>query len=166
MRSLYEIDADIAAAILDCVDMETGEVIDLEKLEALQMERNQKLEAVALYYKNMCAEAAMLKAEEQAFVDRRKAAEKKAEGLKAYLSAALDGQTLATTKVAINFKRSKAVEIDNEAEFIEYAKQHDLDDLLSYKAPTISKTAVKDAINAGRDVPGAAIVERYNIQIK
>ena len=45
MRALYDIDA----AILDCVDQETGEILDPEKLDALQMEREQKLEGVALW---------------------------------------------------------------------------------------------------------------------
>ena len=33
MKALYEIDQEI----LECVDMETGEIIDPEKLTALQM---------------------------------------------------------------------------------------------------------------------------------
>ena len=37
---LYEIDA----AILGCIDQETGEVIDPEQLDALQIERETKLE--------------------------------------------------------------------------------------------------------------------------
>ena len=37
--SLYEIEN----AILDCVDMETGEIVDCEKLEDLQMERDSVL---------------------------------------------------------------------------------------------------------------------------
>ena len=43
MRALYEINQDI----LDCVDLETGEILDTEKLDALQMEREAKLEGVA-----------------------------------------------------------------------------------------------------------------------
>ena len=44
MRALYEIDNEILA----CVDLETGEVIDTERLDALQMEREKKVEAVAM----------------------------------------------------------------------------------------------------------------------
>lgn len=36
MATLYEIDA----AILSCVDLETGEVIDYERLQELQLERS------------------------------------------------------------------------------------------------------------------------------
>ena len=38
MRALYEIDNEI----LECVDEETGEILDEEKLNALEMEREKK----------------------------------------------------------------------------------------------------------------------------
>lgn len=43
MPSLYEIDA----GILACIDQETGEILDVERLDALQMERRTKIEGVA-----------------------------------------------------------------------------------------------------------------------
>ena len=49
MRPLYEIDAEILAS----VDQETGEILDIEKLDALQMERERKLEGVALWVKDL-----------------------------------------------------------------------------------------------------------------
>lgn len=52
--TLYEIDS----AIMDCVDEETGEIIDLEKLEALNIERDKKVEGIALAVKNYAAEVA------------------------------------------------------------------------------------------------------------
>lgn len=44
MASLYEINQ----RILECVDPETGELIDPENLEALVMEKELKIENVAL----------------------------------------------------------------------------------------------------------------------
>lgn len=162
MASLYEIDA----AILGCIDAETGEVLDFDKLEALQLEREQKIESVALWYKNLLSDAEAYKAEKQAFADREAAARQKADSLKIWLSSALAGSKMTTPKVAISFRKSRAVEIEDEATFIEHAQRAGLDDLLSYKTPTISKTAVKAALEAGREVTGAAIVEKFNIQIK
>ena len=52
--NLYEIDAAITA----CIDPETGEVLDEEALNALHMERSAKVESVALWIKNLNAEAA------------------------------------------------------------------------------------------------------------
>lgn len=162
MATLYEIDA----AILECIDTETGEVVDVEKLEGLQMQREEKIEAVALWYKNLCADAAAYKAEKESFAEKEAAAKKKIEGLKNWLDYALNGQKLATRRVTINFRKSKVVEIENETAFIRSAQANGQDDLLTYKEPTISKTAVRAAIEAGQDITGAHLVERRNIQIK
>lgn len=62
MRTLYEIDADI----VNCIDTETGEILDFDSLDALNMERDAKIEGVALYVKQLQAEAEAIKAEEKA----------------------------------------------------------------------------------------------------
>ena len=49
--NIYDIDKAIEA----CVDTETGEIIDGEKLDALQMERAAKIEGVACWVKNLPA---------------------------------------------------------------------------------------------------------------
>ena len=71
MRALYDIDQ----AILDCVDMETGEILDSDRLTALQMEREAKLEGVALWVKDLKAEADAVKAEADKLTARKKALE-------------------------------------------------------------------------------------------
>lgn len=45
--NLYEIDS----KILECIDMETGELIDAEMLDKLSMERTEKIENVCLWIK-------------------------------------------------------------------------------------------------------------------
>lgn len=59
MPTLYEIDS----AVMACVDEETGEILDEERLDTLLMERNRKLEGVALWIKNLESDAAAIKAE-------------------------------------------------------------------------------------------------------
>ena len=83
MRPLYEINADLDA-LLDSIDPETGE-IDGDALTALTMERQEKLEGLALKLKNLAAEAEMIKAEEKNLADRRKTVERNRDSLKAYL---------------------------------------------------------------------------------
>src|SRR5574344_1732207 len=107
MASLYDIDN----RILDLTDKETGEILDEQAFEALQMERNDKLENIALWVKNLLSESEALKAEEKAFAERRKSAENKAESLKRYLDSALDGQKFNTTKVAISYRKSTSVDV-------------------------------------------------------
>lgn len=160
--TLYEINQ----AILDTIDPETGEIIDVEKLSELQMEREQKLEGVALWVKNLNAEAEAYKAEKEAFAEREKAAKNKAESLKKWLAYALNGEKMSTPKVAINFRKSESVEIEDEERVITFAQKNGRDDLLSYKAPTVNKSAIKAVIKTGKQIPGAVLVEKQNIQIK
>lgn len=162
MATLYEIDQ----AMLDCIDWETGEIIDAERLDELQMQREEKIEKVALWVKNLESDAAAYKAEKDSFAEKERVAKNKIEGLKKYLTHATDGVKFQTTKVTVSFRRSEQVEIQDEDAFINYAMSTDRDDLLSYKAPTINRTAIKQALKDGQELLGATIIERQNIQIK
>lgn len=78
--SLYEINAQIEQAWSAAVDPETGEIISEEAAQAVEqltMAREDKIENLALYYKNLTAEAKALKNEKLALEARQSAAEKK-----------------------------------------------------------------------------------------
>ena len=102
MAKLYEIEQ----AILDCVDMETGEILDIEKLEDLQLERKEKIESVACWYKNLISDAKAIKEEREVLEQRQRALENKAKSIKDWLSYKLAGEKLTTPRVAISFRRS------------------------------------------------------------
>jgi len=154
MATLYEIDE----AILACIDQETGEIIDAEQLDALQIERETKLENVSLWIKDLRAEAEALKAEKQAFADRQKAAETKAESLKKWLADALAGEKFKTTKVAVSFRKTQSVQVSDiwelDEKFVKYAE------------PTADKAAIKAAIKAGEEVNGATLIESVSLSVK
>lgn len=152
--TLFEIEQEI----LSCIDMETGEVIDLEKLDQLEMDRERKIENIALWIKNLLSDAEALKAQKETFANRQKAAENKAESLKKYLNDYLAGKKFSTDKVAISFRKSTAVNITDP---LQIPKEY-----LKYSDPTIDKAAIKKAITQGSVVGGAEIVESQNIQIK
>lgn len=151
---LYEIDE----AILGCIDTETGEILDADKLNALQIEREEKLENVALWIKNLTSDAEALKAEKQAFADRQKAAENKAESLKKWLTEALAGEKFKTTRVAVSFRKTKSVQI---ADILALDNK-----FLKYAEPTADKVAIKKAIEAGQEVAGATLVENVSCSVK
>lgn len=152
---LYEIDARIAA----CVDNETGEVMDFDLLNALTMERSEKIEQIALAYKNSVAEAEALKAEKNSFAEREKRAKNRAEYLKGYLAYVLNGEKFKTTKVDISFRKSEAVVFEGDIFSLP-------DEYLTYKTPELNKTAIKQALKSGIELPGCAIESRLNIGIK
>ncbi len=155
MPTLYEINQ----AILDTVDSETGEIIDAERLSALMMERDAKIEGVVCWIKNLQADAAAYKAEKDAFAEREKRAINKAESLKNWLAAALNGQGFNTTKCAVSFRRSEKIDIPDE----NAVPKKYLVKTITFKP---DKMAIKDAIKAGRKVAGCCLVESQNIQIK
>lgn len=154
MATLYEIDKEI----MDCFDAETGEILDVERLNGLQMARDKKIENAALYYKNLLSDADAYKAEKQAFADREQAARRKAESLKQYLDYALNGEDFKTAKVAISFCASERVVIDDISRLdMAYVKFAEL---------KVDKTAIKKAIKDGAEVVGAHIEAAKNMQIK
>ena len=157
--TIYEIDQ----AIMECVDLETGEIIDTEQLDKLQMERETKIEGVACWIKDLKAEAEALKNEKQALAERQKVAENKAESLKKWLAYALQGEKFKTTKCAISFRESEAVEVTDEG-LNNLMKEHD--ELLTYKAPEPNKTAIKQAIKDGLNVAGVQLVQNTSVIIK
>lgn len=160
--NLYEIDAAITAL----VDPETGEIADLTKLEELSMARDQKLENVACWYKNLTAEAQAIKNEEKALEDRRRAAERKADSLKRYLENALNGEKFQTPKCAINFRHTTSVKIEDEGAFIEWAERVGRRDYLKYSAPVPNKTEIGKSLKLGIEIPGAGLSEGLSIGVK
>ena len=152
--NLFEIDNEILA----CIDMETGEVIDVEKLTQLEMDRDAKIENIACWIKNLQSDAEALKAQKQVFADRQKAAENKAEQLKVYLSVYLAGQKFSTDKVAISFRKTSSV---NVLDIKKIPGRY-----LKFAEPTPDKTAIKAAIKEGAVIEGAEIVEGQSISIK
>lgn len=159
--NLYQINNEI----MSCVDDETGEIIDIEKMEKLQLEHDKKIENIALWIKNLVSDANALKEEERVLTERRKKAESKAEQLRAYLDSVLCGKKFETPKVIAFYRKSSAVEISDD--FIGFALKNNLDDYLTFKDPTANKTAIKAALNNGVDFSGKAVIQkRMTLNIK
>lgn len=161
MANLY----DIEQSILDCFDAETGELLDTERLSELELARDKKIENIALYIKNLKSDVEAYKHEKEVFAEKERVAKNKAESLKNYLQQYLAGEKFSTSKVSISYRKSEVVDIADESKFIEYAQKNN-ESLLSYKTPTINKTAVKELLKEGEVVEGASIVQRQNMQIK
>ena len=151
--NLYEINK----AMQECINLETGE-IDIELFERLQLEKDEKIENVALWIKNLSSDVESMENEKKAFEERIKAAKNKVIALKTYLEMALNGDKFQTAKCCITFRKSKSVNV------LDVSK---LDkDYLKYAEPTADKTAIKKAIESGVTVAGAVLVENLNVQIK
>ena len=157
--TIYEIDE----KILNCIDLETGEIIDIDKLNELELERDAKIENVACWIKELKAEAEAIKTEKQTLAERQRVAENKAESLKKWLAYALDGQKFKTSKCSISYRKSESVEVTEEG-LNNLMKEHD--ELLTYKAPEPNKKAIKDAIKDGLSVQGVRLECNTSVIIK
>lgn len=163
MRALYDIDQDI----LNCVDMESGEILDTDRLDALQMEREAKLEGVALWVKDLKAEADAVKAEADKLTARKKALDNKIESIKAWLLQALDGGKLKTPRCNVYQTHSQKVVIDDEKALVDMFMASPFGEkFLRMKDPEIDKTALKDSMKQGYEYEFAHLEETESVVIK
>ena len=161
--TLYEIDNAIREVLESAADPETGELVDeelLEQYDKLIMDRDQKVENIGLYIKNLEADAAAIKAEAKNLTARAKAAENKAEHLRNYLQFCLDGQKFQSPRLSVSFRRSQKVEVDQNRLF------EIPDDYLRHKDPEVDKKRVSEALKAGEDIPGCTLVDSVSMIIK
>lgn len=169
MNTLYELDAKIAELLdtgfeMSCIDAETGEIDETQLaayLEQLQLDRKTKIDNIAVYVKNLEAEAVAIRAEEKRLKERREAKERKAERLKNYIktSMLLQGETkFESARVSMALRNSKAVVVDESKLESVY--------FINKLVQSVDKKAIKAALEAGILVEGAMLEERKNLQIK
>lgn len=154
MSALYEIQEDI----LSCIDLKTGEIIDVERLHGLQMERRQKIRNIACWIKNLLADARAYEEEEKTFAVRKTAVKNKADRLKQYLSDCLHGEKIQDKEFSIGWRKSQRIHIDEGAAIP-----------AAYLIPVpdkVDKQGLKDALPQGVLLPGITLMEYNNIQIQ
>lgn len=152
--TLYQINEEI----LSCLDLETGEILDADKLTELQIAKEEKIKNVGEWYLNLLAEAKALKEEKEKFAQRQKVAENKAESLKRWLDFALQGERFKATTVQISYRKSEQVVIDDIYKVDEK--------YLKYAEPTADKAEIKKALKQGEEIFGCHIETKSNISIK
>lgn len=165
MGTLYEINNELEQAINKMfleVDEETGEVSQetIDLISELQMQKDEKLDNIGAYIKNLMADVKAMKEEEKALKTRREIKERKIERLKDYVSGILNGEKWEkSSRVSFTFRSSKSVIIDNEDlipnEFMKEKIERSPD-----------KTAIKKAIEDGQEVKGSHIEIKDNLQVK
>ena len=162
---------EITAAYQSFVDaVENGEIPEdaiADTLESITATLEEKADNTACVIKNMTAEIFALKAEERKLAERRRIKENQVERLREYLANALiqsEHTKIETARNKISFRKSEGVKIDDESAFIEWAMKNN-DEYLTYKEPAINKTAIKGALADGKEVKGAYIEQKQNLQI-
>ena len=155
MPSLYEIDA----KILEVIDLDTGEITDWQAFDQLQMERDEKIENIALYVKSLKAEALAYKNEKDAFAEKQKRAENKAESLTKYLDSVLNGKKFKSVRAEVSYRKSTSVLVDETKLSAKWMREVPA-------THVVDKVEITKAIKAGENIEGAELIEKQNIQIK
>lgn len=163
MAKLYELDQKINELIANSIDPETGEVSDgfIEKLDALNMERNEKIDNIMRLYKNLISDAAGGEAEEKRLSELKKSAKNRAESLKNYLSRYMEAgvEKFTSEHGKIGWRKSEKVVVQDVDTLPEEFKKVKVE----VKADLIS---LKNALKEDRKIDGVSLEEHQNIQIK
>lgn len=160
--NLYQIDREILAL----QNPETGEIEDLEKLEALIMDKDHKMESVALYIKNLSADAAALSNEIKQFQKRLEACERQKERLSNYLAAHVGPVGFESPKCAVSVRTSKRVEVEDDAFVVQWLEMSGRSDGVLYGKPKPMKTYLHKLIDSGIEVPKTRIQEYKGVTVK
>lgn len=151
---LYEIAPALRFALDDIfVDEETGEILSSDALHAVEAQAAEKIEATALYLRELDAEAKAAKEEADRMLARVKSMQKRSDYLKAMLLDALHTTgKVKTGRVTVSIRTTQAVQINQEQAIPE---------AFTTKKITISpnKVLIKETISAGGCVPGCELIK-------
>ena len=140
-----------------------------DTLDGMEIAIQEKAENVALYIKNLDYEIKAIKSEKSRLDARLKSKEKSCKNMLEYLKNCLEAAKLKkieTPRAAISIRNNpESVEITDEKSFIGWAQDNN-DDLLRYKDPEVNKTAVKQLLKAGEEVPFAKLIRTQSLNIK
>ena len=171
--NLYQLDAVIEDAISQGYERyvdEDGVLVDEEGyrqwMEHLQGAVDAKIENIALYIKNLKAEAAAIREEEKELAKRRHRKENHAEWLADYLAGFLRMKQMdkfETAKCAVRFTSSESVAVTDGDALDAWLSDHD--EFLRYAEPTLNKAELKKYLKQN-EVPGAELQKKKNISIK
>jgi hypothetical protein len=164
VTALYLLAGEYRAAAAQLADLDLDAQTVSDTLESLGGELEVKAQNVAMMARSLDATAASVKQWAKDASDRAKAIEARADGLRAYLARCLEAASIERVEgpgVVLSWRKSSAVVIDEPdlipAEFMRTPEP---------PPPTPDKTAIAAAVKAGREVPGAHVEHRRNLQIK
>lgn len=155
--TLYEINEKLRDFDFE-IDEETGEILNTDELDNLELSKSEKIENICLLIKNLKADAVAYKNEKDSFSDKERVTKNRIKSLTGYLESALDGETFKSTKASITYRKSEVIEVVDGAEI---PKEY-----LRFKEPEIDKVELKKAVKSGINIAGVQIVEKQNMQIK
>lgn len=163
--NLWKIDEAIESIVYggEAVDDETGEILDTEALDQLDMERNKKLEAIGCIIKNEEAAAAAIKAEIDALTKRMKAHLNRGENLEHYMMNSMNiygEKKFEATRCKVSVRTTPIVRVFDLEMLPEQYRR-----IIPEKWEP-DKVNIKTALKNGEAVPGCELVNNQSLIIK
>lgn len=165
MTALYLLADQYRADCAKLADLDLDDQTLADTLEGMGGELEVKATNVAMFVRNLEATAAAIKEAEAAMSARRKAIENRADGVRRYLLAAMQHAGIEKIecphfKLAVR-TNPPAVDVFEPALLpAQFMRQPEP------PLPAPDKTAIKDALKAGQDVPGARLATTNRLEIK
>lgn len=164
---IYRLDEQIAQALENAYDPETGELLIPEdemfaQIEQITEDFETLIDSIASDVKNLKAEAADVKDEKMKLAKRQAQLENRADRAKRLLAYLLKGEKWKNGRHSISYRKSD--ELICEDDFIEWATIN-APQYLKIE-PEVRKTDVKNAIKNGQVFEFAHIEQKNNIQVK
>lgn len=163
--TLYELAQDFRATADKLADLELDEQTISDTLESLSGDLEAKAINVAAFCRNIEANAAAIKEAEAQMAARRKAIENRAARVRDYLLANMMVSGIQKIespyfKLAVR-ENPPAVEVYEPGLIpVEFMRQPEP------PPPAVDKTAIKEALKAGQDVPGCKLTRGNRLEIK
>lgn len=141
-----------------------------DTLEGMETEFTAKAENIGVYLKQLKSEKEAIDEEVKSLRKRSAAKERQLDSLKDYLIHCMDEMKIAKidqprAKISIR-NNAESAQIPDENAFITWAQTHNRDDLLTYHKPDIKKSAVKEAIKSGDELPGATVGRTRSVMVR
>ena len=138
-----------------------------DTLEAIEGEFTEKIDNIACLVKNLDAQTLAIEGEIKRLTQRKKTKENNIKRLKRYVYDNMNwlGKKKIETPRSVVSVRKNPMKVFLEEGFINWAKEN-ADDLLKYTEPTVNKSAIKEAINDGREVKFAQLKQDERLEIK
>lgn len=165
MTTLYEVASQYRDLVTRLMDTQNDQIAIADTIEAEAYPLEVKAQNVAYAARNLEALAEQIKAAEKQMADRRKAIENRAMHIREYIKTSMEiagVQKIDCPHFSISIKKNPASVDVFEPSLIpaEYMRQPEP------PPPAIDKTAIKEAIKAGKEVPGALLAQGTRLDIK
>lgn len=140
-----------------------------DTLEGIEGEFDEKAESIAVYIKQLKAEANILKFEKSAIAKRQSQKEREVKSLETYLFNSMKaiGRNKVDMPKAVVAIRNNApsLVVDDEIKFVNWAQKNN-DNLLKYEMPSIKKNDVKALCKKGEKIPFVHMESKQSLNIK